>query len=167
MGSITNCVLSNEPVAVAEGTSLVPLRVPWYRSLPLSALEHLKISLDGDSYADDEITLVTGGVEHPFAELKDLSYDFWYIQDTAWARVPATPSAQTVALLVEVDLRIPYLMIGPDRALVRHVVDGGSLPVAGQSWYDRAESERRRYGDLAGAHALLAHQRVVDSYVRP
>lgn len=133
MGSVTNRVLATEAVAAPEGSgsSLVPLRLPWYRSLPLSALEHLVIGVDGTTYADGDLSLITGGVERSFAELKDSSYEFWFVQDTAWARVPVTPTAREVALHVEFDLRIPYLMIGPDRALVRHVVEDGILTVEG------------------------------------
>jgi len=132
MGSITNLVLSpDEAVTVADGSTLVPLRLPWYRSLPLSAVEHLTIRVDGESFADGDLSLTLNAAERPFGELAAQSYEFWFVQDTAWVRVPATPVGPSVELGVELALRIPYLMIGPDRALVRHVAEDGTLPVAG------------------------------------
>ncbi len=132
MGSITNVVLSRDEVTrVDQGALLVPLRVPWYRSLPLSSLEHLAITVDGQTFADDQLSLDVGGTERPFAALKDNSYEFWFVQDTAWARVPVLPVRDTVLVRVEAFFRIPYILLAPHRAMVRQVSSEGACRVEG------------------------------------
>lgn len=134
MGSVTSIVLSrDEATRIDQGALLVPLRVPWYRSLPLSSLEHLAITVDGKVFADDELSLSVGGNERPFAVLKDHSYEFWFVQDTAWARVPALPARDTVLVRVEASFRIPYILIGPHQAMVRQVSSEGARHVEGMN----------------------------------
>ncbi len=132
MSSVTELALSrDEPVRADQGTLLIPLRLPWYRSLPLSAVEHLSITVDDQTFADDQLSLVVGEVEHRFDDVRNAHDRFWFVQDTAWARVPTNPSRNEVHLHVESAVRIPYLMVGPDTAVVRHIVEDATRPVTG------------------------------------
>ncbi len=133
MSSVTELALSrDEPVRADHDTLLIPLRLPWYRSLPLSAVEHLAITIDDQTFADDQLSLVVGGVEHAFEALRQAHDTYWFVQDTAWARVAATPAQGDVHLHVESAVRIPYLMVGPDKAVVRHIVEDSTRPVEGE-----------------------------------
>ncbi|MCV2394382.1 DUF6379 domain-containing protein [Actinotalea sp. M2MS4P-6] len=130
MTSVTDRLISpGDAVVAAADRTLVPVRVPWYRSLPLSCWESVAVTLDGQRFGVDQLELRLGDATIPCTELAAKHETFWFVQDTGWLVVPATLDATQVELRVEAEIRIPYILIGPDKALVRHVQDGGTLPV--------------------------------------
>lgn len=73
---------STDTSGIATGTLVAHLRVPWYRSLPLSCIT-LRIEVDGAEIPDRELLLeVNGRVYHP-SELKWIYDDQWFTTDTA------------------------------------------------------------------------------------
>ena len=134
MGSITNVVISrDERPQLRGGDLLIPLRVPWYRSLPYSSLEHLVITVDGTQFSDDDVVLEIGDDVVPFARLAEVSDRFWFVQDTGWARVPWTlDGPSTIDVRVVADFRIPYILMAPTQAIVRHVVQDEKLTIEGE-----------------------------------
>lgn len=122
--------LSRDEAVVAEGdTLLLPLRLPWYRSLPLSALEELVVIVDGRPFTGDQVVVSVNGLDRPFPYLRAISDDFWFVQDTAWARVHAQAADDSVRLHVEAAWRIPYLMTGRDTAVVRRIAQDATRRV--------------------------------------
>lgn len=131
MGSVTNQVIGREPIRTEGELALVPVRVPWYRSLPLSSLEELTVAVDGREVTPDTLRLRLGDEEYTLADLAERSDEFWFVQDTGWVPVPAEGLGAEASVAVTASLRIPYLMIGPTTALRRVVVDEITLPVEG------------------------------------
>jgi len=96
----------------ARGGSLValPLRLPWYRSLPISCLDGIDISVDGVAVPEAAVTISVGDAEHAIVDTGDLSEVEWFVLDQAVARFPVP---QTVApgfhdVAVTLTVRIPY-----------------------------------------------------------
>jgi hypothetical protein len=86
------------------------LRLPWYRSLPLSCVEGLEVELDGRRTPDEHLALRVNGHHHPVYELRQLHEVWWFVLD-ALELVVATsaevdPGAHRVAVTLR--LRIPY-----------------------------------------------------------
>lgn len=100
----------------------VDLRLAWYRSLPLSCIENIHLNINGHTYGADELSLQYVGRSLSLADLEDMTDDWWFIQDplTVLAR-QESPAAKGSTLQVEAELatRIPYIIIGPDMALVQ------------------------------------------------
>jgi hypothetical protein len=63
------------------------IRLPWYRSLPLSCVERLDVSIDGEAATRSDISLSIHGQEHTLQELLDLPDVWWFVLDTAEVRV--------------------------------------------------------------------------------
>ena len=61
----------------------VNIRMPWYRSLPLSSVCDLALDIDGHSVATDSITWTVEGIEYRPEELPPLFDRWWFVTDSA------------------------------------------------------------------------------------
>ncbi len=120
MGWDMRIVEDNSLRATDDGFA-IGLRLDWYRSLPLSCLEQLEISLDGQPIDKKDMIFEINGHRYSFAELEDKIYEQWFVQDTLWVRVHRPGSVKpgeehkVDALLA---MRRPYMVVGPGKCLV-------------------------------------------------
>ena len=115
-------VLGKDAVRATPAGYEVDVHLAWYRSLPLSCVEDVAINIDGRDVPREQLRVVVGGGELTLDQLADKVDDWWFVQDPLTVRVPdATPKAVGSEADVSVHLatRIPYIIIGPDRALVQ------------------------------------------------
>lgn len=92
----------------------VRVRLMSYRSLPLSCIEDIQLSVDGAQVPPERITFILNGYGHKLAELGKLSRLFWFILDAAdlfvASETPLTPGEHAVeGTLVTVE---PYVTGG-------------------------------------------------------
>ena len=116
-------VLGKEAVRATPQGYEVDLHLAWYRSLPVSCVEDVAIVIDGDEVPRDRLRVVRDGAELRLEELAGRVDDWWFVQDPLTVRVPVgSPKAPGSEAEVAVHLatRIPYIIIGPDKALVQH-----------------------------------------------
>ncbi|GAA1964546.1 hypothetical protein GCM10009798_25940 [Nocardioides panacihumi] len=120
-------VLGDKAVRAADGGYEVDLHLAWYRSLPLSCLEGIDLSIDDVSISRSALSVNVDGKDLSLDDLPDLDDEWWFVQDALTVRVAAEePRPQGAEVDVDVTLatRIPYIIIGPETALVQrtHVV---------------------------------------------
>lgn len=86
------------------------LRLPWYRSLPLSCVDGIQIAVDGAPVPERDVTISVGDVEHSIADSGDLAEVEWFVLDRATATFPAPDgvAAGPHEVAVTLTLRIPY-----------------------------------------------------------
>ncbi len=97
------------------------IRLNWYRSLAISCLETLKVSLDGQPIAPEAVRLELNGKVLSLAEAEDAVEEYWFVQDSLGIRVAGAGQVKTGEsheVAVEYALRFPYIAIGPGRFLV-------------------------------------------------
>ena len=89
----------------------VPLRFDWYRSLPLSCIASLTLTVDGEAVPAEDINFHVNDRDYALDELAELYDEFWFVLNPARIRVrtdePLAPGEHDVA--VELAMRIPYL----------------------------------------------------------
>lgn len=100
----------------------VTVRLTSYRSLPLSCIEDVAISIDGTPIERDELRLIVADVPYRLDELPALSDRWWFVLDMATLFAPLSTLAagphDVDATLVTVE---PYMtagrfsMFNPDR----------------------------------------------------
>lgn len=99
----------------------LPIRLPWYRSLPLSCVEGLEIAIDGEAVPPGDLSIGVGGREYSLADAAGQHEVLWFVLDAAQALIathgPIAPGDHNVA--VAVSLRIPYS--DPDFRSTRYI----------------------------------------------
>ena len=115
-------VLNENAVRATPGGYEIDVHLPWYRSLPLSCVENIDVSIAGNRYARDKLRVQHDGRELTVDALASLVDEQWFVQDPLTVVVPvASPLTAGAETDVEVALatRIPYIIIGPETALVQ------------------------------------------------
>jgi hypothetical protein len=105
--------------ATASGFEL-RLRYKWYRSLQLSCLENLQLSLDGQPVDASAISFGVNGHGYRLDELPEKIEEFWFILDSAVLSIEQPGQVKPgEAHQIDVDfgMRAPYIGIGPGRFL--------------------------------------------------
>jgi hypothetical protein len=130
---LTEQVIEDGSLAAADGAFTFRLRMPWYRSLPLSSLEGLEVTLDGETVPSDELRISLDGAAYGLTDLPPLYDRWWYVADAAEVRAPWARElgAGVHELDVTIALRIPYIvesghpLVMRERC-VKQQVSGGS-----------------------------------------
>jgi hypothetical protein len=108
----------------------IALTVPWYRSLWLSSVSDIAVSVEGREIPKDDLRVELGERTYRVDELADQWDTLWFIQDRLVVVVPLDqPPAegQPVDVEVTVDLRLPYMQIAPQVYVTNHASNRRSL----------------------------------------
>jgi hypothetical protein len=100
----------------------IDVHLPWYRSLPLSCLEDVSVRLGGKNLDSAKLRVRHDGRDLTLAELADLVDDQWFVQDPLQVVVAGgtrVPAGDELDVEVTLAVRIPYIIIGPQTALVQ------------------------------------------------
>ena len=100
----------------------VDVHLAWYRSLPLSCIENISVSVDGQPVDRDQLRVLRNGEAITIDQLADRIDEEWFVQDPLTIEVPSdSPLPKGAESEVEVNLatRIPYIIIGPNVALTQ------------------------------------------------
>lgn len=98
-----------------EGLAL-SLTLPWYRSLWLSSVSTLKLTVDGEEIAHEDLSLELAGKRYALEELPEQAQTLWFLQEHPLLVVRRPEpvelgEAHTIHILGE--LRLPYMQIAP------------------------------------------------------
>jgi sugar phosphate isomerase/epimerase len=99
----------------AEGLAL-SLTIPWYRSLWLSSVGTLQVTIDGETVLQQDLAFELDGVRYAVADLPEQSDVLWYLQSHPLLIVRRpTPIAlgETHDVVIHGELRLPYMQIAP------------------------------------------------------
>jgi hypothetical protein len=93
---------------------LIAVRLPSYRSLPLSCLEEISLWVDGERVENDRVELLLDGHAYGLDELPTLSHLWWFILDVGHLRVklPAPLDGADISVRGELITVEPYISNG-------------------------------------------------------
>ena len=114
----------------------IALTVPWYRSLWLSSVTDIAVSVEGREIPKDDLRVELGDRTFRVDELQEQWDVLWFIQDRLVVVVPLDePPAEGEEVQVEVtvDLRLPYMQIAPTKYVTNHASNRRSLAVRTRS----------------------------------
>jgi hypothetical protein len=130
--STGDTVLTDESLTRRPDGLAIALTVPWYRSLWLSSVSDIAVSVEGREISKDDLRVELGDRSFRVAELADQWDVLWFIQDRLVVVVPLDPppaAGQQVDVEVTVDLRLPYMQIAPTKYVTNHATNRRSLAV--------------------------------------
>ena len=108
--NFSKSLLSPDEARVSENHLELGVRLPWYRSLPLSVVELKDLSIDGQPIPDAKVRLSINDKVFTLADLSAQTTEFWYVLDSARLEIdwPLNADRQhDVALTV--NLYPPYI----------------------------------------------------------
>jgi Domain of unknown function (DUF6379) len=115
-------VLREDAVRATSGGYQVDVHLAWYRSLPLSCVEDVAVTVAGRVAARDDVRVRFEGRELALDDLAEMVDDWWFVQDPLTVLIPdpapQRPGTET-EVAVNLATRIPYIIIGPQTALVQ------------------------------------------------
>jgi hypothetical protein len=115
-------VLGDKAVRATNDGYEVDLHLAWYRSLPLSCVEGIELMIDDVAVERSSVRVDVDGTELGLDDMADLDAKWWFVQDPLTVRVPSAepqPAGTQVDVDVVLATRIPYIIIGPNTALVQ------------------------------------------------
>jgi hypothetical protein len=115
-------VLTDESLLRRPDGLGIALTVPWYRSLWLSSVSSIAVTVEERPVPPEELTVELAGQTYSVAELPEQWDTLWFIQDRLLVLVPGEPptEGQEIDVEVTVDLRLPYMQIAPQVYVTNH-----------------------------------------------
>lgn len=98
----------------------VKVRLNWYRSLPLSCIENIRLVIDGQEISVDALSFKVNDHSYPVKELADKSGEYWYVQDSGIVQAQFSgivAAGGSYHIEAEITIRAPYILIGPGKFL--------------------------------------------------
>lgn len=92
------------------------LTIPWYRSLWLSSVTSLELTIDGEEVAQEDLRFELDGRSYALAELPEQSETLWFLQQhplLVVRRNEPVVLGETHDVLLVGQLRLPYMQIAP------------------------------------------------------
>ena len=108
----------------------IALTVPWYRSLWLSSVSGIAVSVEGREIPTGDLRVELGERTFRVDELADQWDVLWFIQDRLVVVVPLdrpVAAGEQVDVEVTLDLRLPYMQIAPQVYVTNHASNRRSL----------------------------------------
>ncbi len=109
--NFSRLLLNDRSLRIDGAGAQLDLRLPWYRSLPLSVVDVSHLEIDGTSVPAQAMRLVVNGKSFELGELPELTGEFWFVLDTAVLQVPRPPDAgrSSHEIDLQLDLYPPYI----------------------------------------------------------
>ncbi len=101
--------------ATAKGMSLA-LTVPWYRSLWVSSVTSISVSIDGAPVSQDKLSFRLNGQLWPMSEVPNQWETLWFMQDRAYLDMDLGKpgvAGEDHEITIHVEMRLPYMQIKP------------------------------------------------------
>lgn len=111
-----NGLITDDSLRVHPEGAALSLTLPWYRSLWLSSVSRLEVTLDGAPVAADDLRFELGGRDYRIDELGEQSETLWYLQQhptLVIRRDEPIALGDTLEVGVVGELRLPYMQIAP------------------------------------------------------
>ena len=124
--SFSDYLITPEDSRITADELVLDLRLPWYRSLPLSVVMPTQLVVDGQPLSLEGASVVYEGQRYTLAQLPELTTVFWFIQDSLPLHVP-TPEPLAPGkhhVLLTLNLYPPYI------PMLTHVTRGDAAVLA-------------------------------------
>lgn len=117
MGPLDKYILAEDALTAAPNGCRLQIRSHWYRSLPLSSVSILSVSIDGITVPAENIVLEINEQQHALNTLPMLHNEWWFILDAATLHIQSPLKFAAGAaheINVELGLLLPYILVGPN-----------------------------------------------------
>jgi hypothetical protein len=113
-----NSLFSEQDVRRTDDGIAVSVQLPWYRSLWLSAVDDVAVTVNGAEIPKDRLRFELQGRTYRIDELREQWDTLWFLQDRPDILIPLDAVPETgdrVDVDVTLTLRLLYMQIAPQR----------------------------------------------------
>ena len=123
-----NSLFADEDVRRTDNGLAVSVQLPWYRSLWLSAVDDVAVTVDGETVPKDRLRFALQGREYRIEELPEQWDTLWFVADRPdvlidLGRVPVQGEKLTVEVVLTMRLLYMQIMPGVDGGPGRYVTN--------------------------------------------
>ena len=114
-------LFSEQDVRRVENGIAVSVQLPWYRSLWLSAVDDVAVTVNGEAIPTDRLRFALQGRRYRIEELPEQWDTLWFVADKPEVVIPldhAPAAGEKLTVEVVLTMRLLYMQIMPG-------VDGG------------------------------------------
>lgn len=117
--SLSTSMLGDDALRAIDGGFELDIHLNWYRSLPVSSVATIELTVAGEEIPRDEITVEVNGSPSRLDELPARWDEEWFVLDPATLRIrrPLVRRGERVDVRLRLGSRVPYILVGPDCAL--------------------------------------------------
>jgi hypothetical protein len=111
-----NSLFADEDVRRTDDGLAVSVQLPWYRSLWLSAVDNVAVSINGVAVPSENLRFSLGGRDYRIEELPEQSETLWFVADRpdVLIHLDQPPAAgERITVEVELTMRLLYMQIMP------------------------------------------------------
>ena len=123
-------VLREDSLIVDGNAMLLDVGLPWFRSVPLSCVNGLIVTIGEHRFSAHELQIQVNGQFISVDKLPELDLGEWYLQDRKQIKIPAlVKQGQLQKVRVEFEMVIPNIFPTPDKPAHLPMVSQAELHV--------------------------------------
>ena len=124
-------VLREDSLKADGNAMLLDVGLPWFRSVPISCVNGLMVTIGEHQFAADELQIFHNGKWFALTELPDSDLGEWYLQDRKQIRVPLSIDKNELQKVrVHFEMAIPNIFLEPNKPAVLLMVREAELQVS-------------------------------------
>jgi Domain of unknown function (DUF6379) len=117
--SLAAAMLDDDALRALDDGLELDIHLNWYRSLPLSSVKTVELTLNGETIPREEIAFLVNGNDYSLDELAEQWEEMWFVLDPATLRVrrPLVRTGEAAEVRLRLGSRVPYILVGSSQAL--------------------------------------------------
>lgn len=109
-------VLREDSLHASDNAMLLEVGLPWFRSVPLSCVNGLIVTIGNQQFKTDELQIEVDGVFIELQKLPDSDLGEWFLQDRKRIKIPASINrGELQKVRVQFEMVIPNIFPTPDK----------------------------------------------------
>ena len=109
-------VLREDSLQASDNAMLLEVGLPWFRSVPLSCVNGLIVTIGDQQFETKELQIEVDGKFIELQELPDSDLGEWFLQDRKRIKIPTSLSrGELQKVRVQFEMVIPNIFPTPDK----------------------------------------------------
>ena len=109
-------VLQSDSLVASDNAMLLEVGLPWFRSVPLSCVNGLIVTIGDQQFQTEELQILVGDKYIAMNHLPESDFGEWYLQDRKVIKVPVgVQRGELQKVRVQFEMVIPNIFPTPDK----------------------------------------------------
>ena len=109
-------VLQSDSLVASDNAMLLEVGLPWFRSVPLSCVNGLIVTIGDQQFQTEELQILVGDKYIAMNHLPESDFGEWYLQDRKVIKVPISlQRGELQKVRVQFEMVIPNIFPTPDK----------------------------------------------------